>query len=239
MSRSSICRLMLLLLPIAGEASGGAWPREEGGVFLSFSGERDRAGNSHASLYGEYGVTPRNTLGLKFDRASAGERGALIWLQRTLDDGTGPNRWAVSLGLGAIERDGAFLPQGQIGAAWGRGIGSPIGDGWLSVEMRVNVAGAPRDFGPHGDPAGVGYLARFTPETAAKLDATFGLHLTPAMMLINQLRLEEREDTGFSGRLATSVVHDLAGPAKIELGVVTPLSGAGERVLKVGSWLEF
>lgn len=239
MSRSSICRLALLLLPIADAAAAGAWPRTEDGVFLSASGERDGDGNSYASLYGEHGLSRRNTLGFQFDHTSAGETGVLIWLQRALDDGTGPNRWTVSLGLGAIKRDGSLLPAGQVGAAWGRGIEGLPGGGWLTVEARLNVAGATKDAAFEKAATYTGYLGNLTPEVAAKADVTLGLHLSPAMMLINQLRLEERQDTGFSGRLSTSLVRELVGPAKLELGVVMPLSGTGEQALKIGTWLEF
>ena len=59
------------------------------------------------------------------------------------------------------------------------------------------------------------------------------------LMLVNQLRLEERDDTGFSSKLVVSVVGDLLGPAKLELGVIGPLSGQGEQAIKIGTWFEF
>ncbi|MDN3713123.1 hypothetical protein QWZ10_17695 [Paracoccus cavernae] len=46
-------------------------------------------------------------------------------------------------------------------------------------------------------------------------------------MLINQLRLEQRDDTGFSGSLAISTVYDAPGPAQIEMGFVAPVTGQG------------
>ena len=58
-------------------------------------------------------------------------------------------------------------------------------------------------------------------------------------MLVNQLRLEERDDTGFSSKLVVSVVGDLLGPAKLELGGIGPLSGQGEQAIKIGTWFEF
>lgn len=58
-------------------------------------------------------------------------------------------------------------------------------------------------------------------------------------MLINQFRFEQRDDTGFSGKLAISAVRDLWGPAKLELGLIEPLTGEGERAVKLGTWVEF
>lgn len=235
-----------MLLLAAGGADAGPWPRVDGDVFLSFSGERDASGNGYAGLYGEYGLTPRSTLGFEFGRSSAGETGALVWLQRALDRGEGPDRWTASLGLGVIERDGTLLPVGQIGTAWGRGFDAlPIlsripGGGWVGVETRLKVAGAMRDAAAMQQlPPDAGTLAWLTPEMESKGELTLGWNATPAMTLIAQLRLEDRDDTGFSSKLATSLVRDLGGPARLELGVVTPLSGAGERAVRLGTWLEF
>ena len=71
-----------------------------------------------------------------------------------------------------------------------------------------------------------------------KTDVTLGWNASSSMMLINQLRLEDRDDTGFSAKLASSVVRDI-GPVKIELGVVMKLSGEGEHAVKIGTWFKF
>ena len=70
-------------------------------------------------------------------------------------------------------------------------------------------------------------------------EATLGLKPFAGIMFINQLRLEHRDDTGFSSKLATSIVRDLGGPAKLELGLVAPISGPGEAAIRLGTWLEF
>ncbi|HRO13895.1 MAG TPA: hypothetical protein PLL33_02420 [Paracoccus sp. (in: a-proteobacteria)] len=231
----------------ASAGSAGPWPREPKGVFLSLSAEGDRDGNSHAGLYAEYGLTPRNTLGFEFGRGNTGETRALIWMQRALDRSEGADRWAVSLGIGAIQRDGSILPVGQIGAGWGRGLDAvPVlkaipGGGWLAAEGRVRIAGAMKD-GPavHELAASeADALAWLTPEFETKAELTLGLRPASGVMLVNQLRLEQRDDTGFSSKFASSIVRDLSGPAKVELGVIAPLSGPGSPALKIGSWLEF
>ena len=40
-------------------------------------------------------------------------------------------------------------------------------------------------------------------------------------------------------QVVVSVVGDLLGPAKLELGVIGPLSGQGEQAIKIGTWFEF
>lgn len=216
-------------------------------MFLSFSGEGDREGSRYASLYGEYGLTARNTLGFELGRSAGGESGALVWLQRALDRGEGPDRWTASIGGGAIWRDGATMPVAQVAAGWGRGLDAvpllrriPRG-GWLAVETRLKVAGAMKDDAAAQElqAAGAGPLAYLTPETEANAEVTLGWNATSSMMLVNQLRLAYRDDSGFSSKLATSLVRELPGPAHLEVGVITPLSGTGEQALKLGTWLEF
>lgn len=58
-------------------------------------------------------------------------------------------------------------------------------------------------------------------------------------MVVNQFRYERRKDAGASSQWALSVVKDLAGPFKVEFGVVRPLSGGGKTALMLGTWIEF
>lgn len=240
-------RGLLLSILLANAALAGPWPRAPGGVFLALSTEQDRDENSYSSLYGEYGLSPRTTLGFELGHSNAGESSLMLWLQRALDRGDGPNRWTLAGGGGMLERDGEYLPLAQIGAAWGRGFDSVPGlqripgGGWLALETRVKVAGATKTQAEAELLAanGAGFLSYITPETTAKAELTLGWHTTEALMLVHQLRFEHREDTGFSSKLALSAVHELWGPAKLELGVIAPLSGPGELAVKLGTWWEF
>jgi len=236
-----------ILLALSGSAVAGPWPREEKGVFLSFSGERDVQGNAYSSLYAEYGLRPRLTLGLELGRSSGGETSAMFWLQRALDRGEGPNRFSAALGMGGLERRGEYLPLAQIAVGWGRGFDSlpvlrrvPRG-GWLSVEVRYKIAGAMKDEAEIAELAarGAGLLSYLTPESEAKAELTLGWHAGESLMLIGQVRAEEREDSGFGAKLAVTAVRDLIGPARLELGMIEPLSGPGERAVKLGLWVAF
>lgn len=240
--RGIICCLAALVL-LALPAGAGPWARDPGRAFLAFSVEQDRDDNRHSGLYSEYGLNAGNTLGFELGR-TRDETTLLVWWQRVLGRPESPNRWAVSLGLGAIQRDGRYHPMGQFATAWGRGFDSiPLlrripGGGWVAVETRSRIAAITREYPEEPnviweDPT---YL---TPETTHKLDLTLGWHARENLMLINQFRFEQRDDTGFSGKLAVSVVRDLWGPAKLELGLIEPLTGQGERAIKLGTWVEF
>lgn len=237
--------MLLLLLATGGLAS--PWPRAPQGVFLALSAEGDRSGNHHAGLYGEYGLGPRDTLGIELGRSSGGESSLMFWWQRTLDRGGGPDRWALSLGSGVLRRDDGYLPMLQVGAGWGRGFDAvPVlrdipGGGWLAAEARFKVAGAMKDQESMQELAadGAPLLAYLTPETTAKAELTIGWNAMQSLKIINQFRFETRDDTGFSGKLSLSAVGDLPGPARLEAGVIAPFSGPGEAAVRIGTWLEF
>lgn len=245
--RAALCLTLLLILQ-ACVAHAGPWSRAKGEVFLSLSAERDRDGNSYTGLYGEYGLRSGQTLGFELGRSNVGETSAMIWWQRALDRGEGPNRLTFSTGMGVLERDGKLVSLAQIGAAWGRGFDSlPVlrdvpGGGWLAIDARVKLANS-NEVEPDRTPDANGRWSSrqtyLTPKTTAKAEVTLGWNATSSLKLINQLRLEDRDDTGFSAKLASSVVRDLAGPAKIELGVVMKLTGEGEHALKIGTWFRF
>lgn len=229
-----ICLALVGILPVQ-IALAGPWAREHGKTFLSLSVEQDRKDDRYTSLYAEYGLTAGQTVGLEIGHASQGETSVLLWLQRVLDNGKGPDRVSIATGIGAIERDGETVPMGQVSAHWGRGFDRFLGGGWMTADTRVKVAGKMQtDWQAPG--ISVSYL---TPETSVKADLTLGLKPRATTMVISQLRMEHRKDSGFSAKLAGSVVQDIAGPAKIELGVIAPISGDGETALRLGSWLEF
>ncbi|MTH77765.1 hypothetical protein [Paracoccus aestuariivivens] len=228
---------LVLLAALPSIAYAGAWPRAEKATFLSLSDERDSDGNSYTSLYGEYGLTGRETLGFELGYTNVGETSALFGLQHALEP-WGENQLSVGLGIGMVARDGMFLPLAQASANWGRGFQGFMQGGWLSLETRLKVAGAMKDQADFADlsDSAFNYL---TSEVTVKADFTVGLHATDAMMIINQFRFEQTDEAGFTSKLATTVVHDLWGPSKIELGLITPLSGPDESAVKLGTWLEF
>ncbi|MFD1882128.1 hypothetical protein [Paracoccus pacificus] len=258
-----IAALILLTPP---PAHAGPWPRDAGTTFLAFSVEGDRNRNAYAGLYGEYGLSARNTLGFELGYTDAEEISGLIWFQRTLDGGEGPDRWAVSLGVGAVGRGGSFDPVGQVGMSWGRGFDAIPGlrrlhgGGWFSVDARLKFtkgSGAAEKAGA-GRRDGNGFSAVFTPgpfsgagedgadasiyampARIAKAELTIGWNATDRLMWINQFRFEDRSDTGYSGKLATTLVYGLTKRSKIEFGLIAPLSEKGEVAVKLGCWMTF
>ena len=238
MSRRVACCLSLILVLLAQAAAAGPWPRAEDAVFVALSTERDRDDNSYSSLYAEYGLGPRSTLGFELGHTDVGETTAMLWYQKSLDGGQGPYRLSYSMGFGAIRRDGEILPLSQAALMLGRGFSGPWDGGWMTVEARVKVAGKTEEITVRKGLTQVEY-AYLTPEIVGKLDLTVGIRPRPAWALVNQLRLETRKDSDFQAKLASSVVYDIPGPARLEMGVVGPLAGPSEPAIKIGTWLEF
>ncbi|WP_265500147.1 hypothetical protein [Paracoccus beibuensis] len=230
-------RLALILsLSFPVVALAGPWPREVGETFLSLSGEHNRAGNAYGALYVEHGLTPRTTLGIEIGRADQAETSAIVWLQRALDDGQGPNRFALQSGAGVIRRGDDVLPVVQGSLSWGRGF-NRWGGGWLTAQVLGKMTGRGAD--PR-EPVRPSFAASFlTAERVVKTDLTLGLRPRDGLMVINSLWLEERQDEAFSARLMSSVVLDAPGPVQIELGMVHPVSGPAERAFRLGTWIEF
>ena len=103
-----------LLGALSFPAQAGPWPRDAGRSFIALTGEHDRASNSHAGFYAEYGLARRRTLGLEISHTDVGETSAMVWFQKPLDGGEGPNKLSYSMGIGATRREGQLTPMSQV-----------------------------------------------------------------------------------------------------------------------------
>lgn len=218
----------LLLLGATG-VHAGAWPRGEGQVFLSFSETLSAAPpdwggapDSYASLYAEYGLTPRLSLGLDAGHGrEAGSWTAIVYLRRALDDGAGRHRFATELGLGARGRAGQ-RPEPLIrpGLSWGMGLTTRWGDGWAGVEA----------YAEHRAASG---------ETAFKADTTIGVKPRAGRMLILQLQAGDYPDAAPYVRVVPSLVQRLGRHSHLELGLSAGAVGDDRIGVKLGTWIEF
>lgn len=120
----------------------------------------------------------------------------------------------------------------------GRGFSGVWDGGWMTAEARLRVAGKSEEITVREGLTQVEY-AYLTPEIVGKLDLTIGIRPTPGWAIVNQLRLEMRKDSDFQAKLASSIVYDIPGPARLEAGVIAPLAGPSEPAIKIGTWLEF
>ena len=209
---------LALVLPAA-EAGAGAWPRPKGETFLSFSQQVSTGARtlidatqdirSYASVYAEYGLTDRLTIGLDAG-TGAGEDdrvGAALVFARLPVWSPGAHRVAIDFGIGTLQseaqgRQTRFRP----GLAWGRGFESRWGGGWLGMESSLELR----------EPSG---------DVAVKADFTAGLKPNDRWMLIAQAQTGYYPDAGGIVRLAPSVVRRLGPRSHLQLGALAEVAG--------------
>lgn len=224
--------IFLALLVSAAEAAAGAWPRQKGETFLSFSqelttGERTLLGmsqdiRSYTAVYGEHGLTDRLTLGIDLatgagedDRLAAGLVFARlpVWSPQA-------HLVAVELGFGTVytESEGQQTRL-RPGVAWGRGFASRWGDGWLGLESSLELRQPSHDL-------------------LFKADFTAGIKPNPEWMLIGQVQSGVYPDGGLV-KLAPSIVRRLGPHSHLQLGLLAELDGGGAFGVRGAFWFSF
>ncbi|RVT82629.1 hypothetical protein DXV76_15425 [Rhodobacteraceae bacterium CCMM004] len=208
----------------AAEASAGAWPRDTGRAFLSFSRDLSRAGSGPSSAYNsayfEYGLGRDLTFGWRAGRGSGGLKEAHMFLRAPLTPPVEGTFAAAELGLGV--RHPLGRPSEVVlvpGLSWGREVETRAGSGWAGVEATVALG---LKSGDHW----------------AKVDATFGISPRPDAHVVVQVR-GYHDRGGGSVTLAPSYVHRLSPTLRTEIGVTQQVVGGHRRGVFVGTWMEF
>lgn len=207
----------------ASVAQAGAWPRDKGSLFatatIRLAWPQDITtwtsidpAQVYRTIYLEYGLTRKVTLGLDLGRAVSGAGKTVAFVQYPLRDrNTGP---AISgqIGIGRIAGKQIVRPGLSIG--WG------LPRGWLSLDG----------------------IAEFEPKdgtTDYKLDATWGWNLPRDRQLILQLQTGDTHvDLPFA-RIAPSFVVPIGRRVRMESGVAWGLTGDTAMGLTFGLWSEF
>ncbi|GAA4222332.1 hypothetical protein GGQ68_001153 [Sagittula marina] len=213
--------LSVLLIPCLVEA--GAWPRDAGKGFLSgavrLSWPQDladwtsvRPTQDYQTLYLEYGLTERITLGFDIGRSVSGGSKTVAFAQVPLrDKDTGP-KLSAQLGFGQISGDMVLRPGLSIG--WG------VSHGWLTFDAQAEV---------HLNDGATDY----------KLDATWGRNFAEDWKAILQLQTGVQHSDPPFVRLAPSLVTPVGRGFKTEMGVTYGITGDSSMGLKIGFWRDF
>ncbi|TPE49939.1 hypothetical protein [Amaricoccus solimangrovi] len=224
---------LTLLLPAQG-AAAGAWPRAEGTTFLALgqsasSGSPallapDQSFRSQSSVYAEYGLTERLTLG--FDGAYGWGPEADLWtglafLRWPVATTPAGDRFALDLGLGRrVDSEEGADTRARLGLAWGRGFEIGLGQGWMGVESSAE---------------------RLVPanDTVYKADFTIGLRPDDDWMLILQVWTGLYPRAAPLVRLAPSVVRRLGEHLHLQFGADTTVAGDRSYGVKLATWISF
>lgn len=234
MRRAAVALLALLLILETGAARAGAWPREKGAAFVSVStnvttGARTFIAatqdiRSYTSLFAEYGLTEKLTIGFDGGRAGGSSDPASEWLfflrHPVLATGGG-HRFAASIGFGGLH-DPDLGGQARLrpGLSWGKGFESRWGGGWLGLETSADYRFRNEDFG-------------------FKADFTAGIRPSERWMLIFQVQTGKYGEDDPIVRLAPSVVRSFGERLHVQLGAIASVAGDDAMGVKFGTWFEF
>lgn len=203
-------------------AHAGAWPREKGTGFISavtyLSWSQDyllwesyAPSGRYDTLYLEYGLTARWTLGLDLGRSVSGAEKVVAFARRPL---ARPDSWlqiAAEIGAGQIDGDTVVRPGLSLGYGWD--------GGWLNADLLAE------HFSDRG-------------ETDVKLDLTYGQSLGRHKLMMQVQAGQQAGDDAFV-RLVPSVVTPIWRAVSLEIGATYGVMGDESMGLKLGIWTEF
>lgn len=216
-----ILLLAVLILPLLnGMAKAGAWPRAKGQTFLATTGQVDAPDDTGLrrqsfTLYAEYGATERLTLGLDLGGDALRMTKTIAFARWPIGRPAQKLKIAVEMGLGQVSEVNALRP----GLSLGRGLTLWKRQGWAAFDGRAVVFG--------GD------------QVTLESDLTFGLDITARGKVMAQVQTGRPAAGRAYARFAPSYVYAVRPGAHLEFGVILPLSGGGERGVKLGLWRSF
>jgi hypothetical protein len=214
---------------LPGDALAGAWPREPGKFFLSLRTEIENTeqGNSRSrSIYGEYGLTPRFTLGGQFSQSNLVETRprALVFGRFAIGNLKAADRFAIGLGASVATDsedalDALYTARAETALYYGRGFGSRFGDGWLALSARLMV-----------EYDNVNLITDF--------GALIGLRPYDGWMTMLSLSSYSDED-GTYRKLSPSVGYQLRDNVWGVLQVTQQISGGSDSAVGLSVWINF
>lgn len=227
--------LLLFLALSPALCSAGAWPREKGTVFLSFTTTTQSSPQLHAtqipelahssesSLYIEYGLNDRITLGFDgrmTDTVSFGE--AFVFARVGLGNPSARNRYAASFAVGkfidTVIEDFGLAAEHTTLTRFGLHYGRGLNHGWLGADAYATERGG---------------------GTELKLDATWGLKPWENWMFIAQIQTGQPPLGDSYANFAPSIVWKMNKRISLEVGFEQPLGDDRDPALKLGTWTEF
>ena len=216
--------LVLLALLCATQTQAGPWPLGKGDVFLSFGANvavtQDAEAPVHTdpSLYLEYGLTEKLTVGFTSFSSEAGEAisGYAFARYPVLPRLNDPLTVTIGAGLKYRFGDLAPDPRIQLGFSWCHGWDNA----WATIVTNSTYSTTDQT-------------------TFHTLDATYGWRPTDNIATIFQLQTVTGETVDFYAKIAPSVAYTFGDHLTVELGLIQALTGDRGTGLRLGTWIEF
>ncbi|MEX0371381.1 MAG: hypothetical protein AB3N09_12175 [Tateyamaria sp.] len=212
--------LILLFVVMAPSAMAGAWLQDHKKGFLSLGGVYDEQQKAEGTLYAEYGVRPKLTLGVKVDgtmtqnQLSSGT--AFVFARKPIPVGRRSFKLAYELGVGStFGTDTDTLVRAAL--SYGRGIKIGKRYGWIALDT---IAEIPTSEGPD----------------TYKLDGTIGLTLNDHFKVMMQVFVSQ-SDTTVSNTFAPSIIWQPGGNGPSYVAGIEDEDGL--LALKLAIWTTF
>ncbi|WP_262386572.1 hypothetical protein ROLI_034470 [Roseobacter fucihabitans] len=205
-------------------AQSGPWLREKGKGFYAGSGNVTRQKDTSGSLYAEYGLSEKITIGADIfygiDRTLQQSGSGILFLRFPLSAPDATYKWAAHLGLGARSQNLIIRPAFEAGLSFGRGI--KIGEkyGWAVIDSSINIPGSQL-------------------ETRIKLDGTVGLGFSDHIKGMMQIFATYQGDALFTKAAPSLLIIPGKSGYTFQIGAEIPTSGGGDTQFKLGIWREF
>ncbi|WP_236951419.1 hypothetical protein [Ketogulonicigenium robustum] len=220
------------LLPT--QVAAGAWPRDEGEVFISLGGNvalfsSVRPVHYDPTYYVEYGVTPWLTVGLDGFHADRGAaRNAFGFARIPLLQNVAGHQLAVSVAVGqlrykGLDRDAETLPMARLALHWGYGLN----DGWLAADVQTQFH-LPRDGADDGPDL-----------SQSKADLTWGYRFGGHWMMTWTLQLGYGLDHDFYAKITPAAGFELREGLSLRGSYTQALSGDRGAALGLEAWFTF
>jgi len=215
--------LLFALLCTAPPAGAGAWMRETGRGFLSVSGtlrQGDPDARREVSVYADFGLSPRLTLGIDVNERPGVAGHALLFARLPLSRPAARTRVAVEAALGGHHWRGAWDPMYRLTLSLGRGFLTRRGAGWYAIDA--------------------GYERRLGNSTPIyKLDATLGLSAPGRIRPILQLETARIPGQPLFWAVAPGVLIDTGHDTTWLVGLERKSAGRDTIGIKVALWHRF
>lgn len=214
-------RVLFLALFLPGPCLAGAWPREAGATYLSYTLTLEDPRDSgravgHGALFLEYGLTERLTLGIDAGTDDFGKTRLVAFAVLPLSPASGATKVSAEIGLGQVDGRAVVRP----GLSVGRGFALFGRQGWISLDSTVALQ---IDAG----------------KSTIETDLTFGIGVAARSRFILQLQQGGPFDDSDYLRLVPSMVFERGPGRHLEIGVTAGLKSAADAGLKVAVWREF
>jgi hypothetical protein len=232
--------LSLWIAAGAHPASAGPWAREKGEAFLAFAVFGDAQATAlmvgdavldrYASLYGEYGLGHRMTLGAHLGRSDTAQD-AVVFLRYTITASQAPWQIALDGGVGLGTETGvADRRLLRLGFSVGRGFGGIGAPRWW-LPLQHNGGWVALDV--------TGLLDIETEETIWQAEGTLGLSLSDRLNVLLLVKSEEWPGSDPAHTLTPGAAWALTDRATAHVGLRMGIAEDPILGLTLGLWHSF